>query len=222
MKKNIMLLTTLLAGSVVGQGQSTHTTVTYNNTMQPALTLELPNNTEMAEGTILQKLKQTGYDPNTKGHLFWKKDKKEGFYVFEGVSLPDLNNQKLDMYFKVVPKSNEDKANSVIYLMVSKGYDNFVSPEGDTALWNNAQNFLNSFIGRTTAFTLETDIKSQEIAVKGSESRLVKYQEDEKAMNGKMEKLRQEMAENHSNQQKQKTDIEDQRKKLEQMKAARQ
>jgi hypothetical protein len=222
MNKNYMLLTTLLSGAVVAQAQSVHTTVTFNNTMQPALSLELQNNTEMTEGTILQKLKQTGYDPNTKGHLFWKKDKKEGFYIFDGVSLPDLNNQKLDMYFKVVPKSKEDKASSVIYLMVSKGYDNFVSPEGDTALWNSAQNFLNSFVDRTTAFTLETDIKSQEKVVKESENRLVKYQDNEKELNTKMEKLQQEIADNHSSQQKQQADIESQRKKLEQMKSTRQ
>jgi hypothetical protein len=222
MNKNIMLLSALLAASVVTDAQSLPTTVTYNNTMQPALTLELQNSVEMTEGTILQKLKQTGYDPNTKGHLFWKKNKKEGFYVFDGVALPDLDNQKLDMYFKVVPKSKEDKASSVIYLMISKGYDNFVSPEGDAALWNSAQSFLNSFVDRTTAFTLETDIKSQEKAVKESESRLVKYQEDEKELNSKMEKLQQEIADNHLNQQKQQTDIEGQRRKLEQMKSTRQ
>jgi Uncharacterized conserved protein len=217
-----MLLTTVLAGAVIVHGQSVATTVTYNNTMQPALTLVLQNNTEMTEGTILQKLKQTGYDPNTKGHLFWKKDKKEGFYVFDGVSLPDLNNQKLDMYFKVVPKSREDKASSVIYLMVSKGYDNFVSPQEDLTLWNSAQNFLNSFVGRTTAFTLETDIKGQEKAVKESEGKLVKYQEDEKGLNSKMKKLQQEIADNQRFQQEQQSDIESQRKKLEQMKSTRQ
>ena len=222
MNKNYMLLTTLLAASVVTDAQSTHTTVTYNNTMQPALALELQNNTEMTEGTILQKLKQTGYDPNTKGHLFWKKDKKEGFYVFDGVSLPDLNNQKLDMYFKVVPKSEEDKSSSVIYLMVSKGYDNFISPESDTSLWNSAQNFLNSFVDRTTAFALETDIKGQEKTVKESETRLVKYQDDEKGLNTKMEKLQQELADNHLNQQKQQADIVNQKRKLEQMKSTRQ
>jgi hypothetical protein len=222
MNKNYMLLTTLLPGVVAAQAQSAHTTVTYNNTMQPALSLELQNNTEMAEGTILQKLKQTGYDPNTKGHLFWKENKKEGFYVFEGVSLPDLNNQKLDMYFKVVPKSKEDKASSVVYLMVSKGYDNFVSPESDSALWNSTQAFLNSFVDRTTAFTLEADIKSQEKVVKESENRLGKYQDDERGLNTKMEKLQQEMADNHSNQQKQQADIESQRKKLEEMKSTRQ
>lgn len=216
-----MLLTALLAGVVVAQAQSAHTTVTYNNTMQPALTLELQNNTEMTEGTILQKLKQTGYDPNTKGHLFWKTNKKEGFYIFEGVALPDLNSQKLDMYFKVVPKSAEDKASSVIYLMVSKGYDNFVSPESDTMLWNSAQAFLNSFVDRTTAFTLETDIKSQEKVVKLSESSLIKFQDDEKELNTKMEKLQQEIAVNRSNQQKQQADIESQRRKLEQMKSTR-
>jgi len=133
-----MLIIVLVTSMIAARAQSSFTTIQFNNKMQPALVLELANNATDAEGTILQKLKQTGYNPETEGHLFWKKNKIDGFYVFNNVVLPSLSNQKLDMYFKVVQKNNEEKNNSTVYLLISTGNENFASPNGDTTLWNSS------------------------------------------------------------------------------------
>src|ERR1044071_677172 len=131
MTRSYLVILLLVAGLTTASSQTTFSTITINKKIQPGLVLQLPNNTDVAEGTILQKLKETGYTPETKGTLFWKKNKIDGFYVFNGITLPALNNQKLDMYFKVEQKSRTDKDKSTIYLLVSKGYDNFISPEVD-------------------------------------------------------------------------------------------
>ena len=144
--------------------------------------------TEDAEGTILQKLKQTGYNPETQGHLFWKKNKIDGFYVFNNVVLPSLSNQKLDMYFKVVQKNKEEKNNSTLYLLVSSGNENFASPDGDTTLWNSSKMFLNSFVEKTTAYSLEQSIKLQENTVKDSQNKLAELQNQEKDLAEKIRK----------------------------------
>jgi len=151
MKKPYMLIIVLVTGIIAARAQSSSTTIQYNEKMQPALVLELPNTTEDAEGTIIQKLKETGYNVETQGHLFWKKNKIDGFYVFNNVVLPSLSSQKLDMYFKVVQKNQEEKDNSTVYLLVSSGNENFVSTDGDTTLWNSTKVFLNSFVDNTTA-----------------------------------------------------------------------
>src|SRR3954447_6830500 len=114
MKKQYMLMLILVSGIIAARAQSSSTTIPYNTTMKPALVLELPNTTKDAEGTILQKLKETGYNPQTEGHFFWKDNKIDGFYIFKGVTLPSLSNQKLDMYFKVVQKNKEEKDNSTM------------------------------------------------------------------------------------------------------------
>src|SRR5690242_16165944 len=108
--KKISTLTVVLAGCVItAAAQSSPTSITYKEKLQPALTIQLPNTTEIAQGTILQKLKETGYDPQTKGMLFWKTNKVNDFYVFNNVQLPELSNQKLDMYFKVDKATSGDK-----------------------------------------------------------------------------------------------------------------
>jgi len=209
-----MLIIVLATSIITARAQSSSTTIQYNEKMQPALVLELPNTTDEAEGTIIQKLKETGYNAETQGHLFWKKNKIDGFYVFNNVVLPSVSNQKLDMYFKVVQKNQEEKNNSTVYLLVSSGNENFVSPDGDTTLWNSSQIFLNSFVDKTTAYSLEQHIKDQENKVKESQDKLGNLQKNEKDLADKI-------ARNQEDQKNQQLDIENQNKLLADLKLKR-
>jgi len=215
MKKQYILSIVLATSIITARAQSSFTTIEYNKNMQPALVLELPNTTNDVEGTILKKLKEIGYDPETQGHLFWKKNTIDGFYVFNNVVLPSLSAQKLDMYFKVVQKNKEEKNNSTLYLLVSSGNENFASPEGDSTLWNDSEMFLNSFVEKTTAYSLEQDIKAQENTVNDSQKKLATLQKDEKDLAKKIKKYQDDLVNNQNNQKNQQQDIENQRKLLE-------
>jgi hypothetical protein len=215
MKKQYMLITILALSIATARAQSSYTTIQYNKTMQPALVLELPYTTSDVEGTILEKLKQIGYNPETQGHLFWKKNKTDGFYLFDNVILPSLSTQKLDMYFKVVKKNNEEKNNSTLYLLVSSGNENFASPEVDSTLWNSSKMFLNSFVEKTVAYNLEQTITAQENAVKTSQKKLANLQKDEKDLEEKIKRYQNDLGNNQTNQKDQQQDIENQQKLLE-------
>jgi len=214
MKKQYLLMIVLVTGIIAARAQSSYTTIQYNDKMRPALVVELPNSTADAEGTILQKLKETGYNHETQGHLFWKKNKIDGFYVFNNVVLPSLSNQKLDMYFKVVQKNKEEKNSSTLYLLVSSGNENFASPDGDTTLWNSTKMFLNGFVEKTTAYSLEQGIKLQENTLKESQNKLIELQNQEKDLADKIRK-------NQDSQKDQQLDIGNQTKILEDLKLKR-
>jgi len=213
MKKQYLLMIVLGTGIIAARAQSSYTTIQYNDKMRPALMLELPNNPTDAEGTILQKLKEVGYNHETKGHLFWKKNKIDGFYVFNNVLLPSLSTQEMDMYLKVVQKNKEENS-SILYLLVSSGNENFASPEGDTTLWNSSKMFLNSFVEKTRAYTLEQNIKHQEITVKEFQNKLTELQSEAKDL---AEKIRQ----NQEDQKNQQLNIENHNKLLEDLKLKR-
>jgi len=209
----------LFAGIITASSQSTFTTITINKNIQPGLVLHLPNNTEVAEGTILQKLSETGYSPETKGRFFWKKNKLDGFYVFNGVTLPALNNQKLDMYFKVEQESNSNKNQSIIYLLVSKGYDNFISPDVDSVSFLAATEFLNGFVATTASYRLNLDIETQQKVVKAAENKLVDLQDDEKSLTKKIEGLQADLRNKKDDQVMQEKEIANQKIKLDALKA---
>jgi len=209
----------LCAGIATASSQSIFTTITINKNIQPGLVLHLPDNTDVAEGTILQKLKETGYSPETKGKLLWKKNKRDGFYVFNGIELPALNNQKLDMYFKVEKESKSQKEQSIIYLLVSKGYDNFISPEVDSATFLAATEFLNGFVATTASYRLNLDIEEQDKVVKIAEKKLTGLQDDEKSLVKKIEELQADLRNKKDDQVMQGKEIGNQKMKLQELKA---
>ena|SRR5687767_3724053 len=218
MTRLYLFIAFLFAGIVPALSQATFTTITINKKLQPGLVLHLPNNTDVAEGTILQKLKETGYSPETKGRLFWKKNKLDGFYVFNGITLPALNNQKLDMYFKVERESSSQKELSIIYLVVSKGYDNFISPEVDSATFLAATDFLNGFVANTASFRLNLDIEEQGKVLKSAENKLTNLQDDEKSLIKKIEGLQADLRNKKDDQVMQEKEIANQKMKLEALK----
>ncbi|HWJ26414.1 MAG TPA: hypothetical protein VNS32_07705 [Flavisolibacter sp.] len=213
-------ITTLLLGCFAAfnslYSQSSVTTISYNKTSQSALSLELPYNQDISEGFIISNLKKTGYDPETKGTFLWKQNKTNGFYVFKGVML-EGQKQGLDLYFRIEPKSKIEKEHSIIYLLVSKGNDSFLS--SDDASYKAAIKFMNGFIDQSAAYKLELDVKAQENVVKEAEQKLLDMQQDETSLNKKMEQLKTELNKNKTEQEAQQRAVENEKKKLAMLKA---
>jgi hypothetical protein len=218
MKQLFILLAFVCAATGTIVAQSEFSTVTINKKVQPGLLLNLPNNTDVAEGTLLQKLKETGYTPETTGSMFWKKNKQDGFYVFNGVQLPALNNQKLDLYFRV-EKNKSVKGSSIMYMLVSKGYDTFVSPELDSITFQAATAFLNGFLAGNASFSLQQEIEAQEKVVLNAEKKLGDLQDDEKSLLKKAEQLQANIMDNRSSREMQSKEITNQKAALEALKA---
>jgi hypothetical protein len=195
-------------------GQTMSTTINYNKTEKPGLMLLLPYKESVAEGAILENLKKTGYDPETKGKFFWKQNKVDGFYTFKNVN---LNNNLVDLYFKVDQKTRRNEQ-STIYLLVSKGDENFIT-DSDTGIYESAKKFLNGFTAETADYKLHLDVVAQENAVKDAEKKLEKLRDNEKDIEKKISQLQDDLKKNRENQVSQAANIEAEKKKLEELKA---
>lgn len=218
MKQTIFTLILLLCINGLLQAQSFPAQVKYDKDMQPGLKLELPYSTAVSEATILKKLEDIGYKPETKGELFWKKNTVNGFYVFKDVSLPALNGFRVDLYFDVKTKSRHEKDKSVMSLLVSKGGESFVSAETDNNTFNAASLFLNGFVSETEVYKHNLDINKQEESVKDAEKKMSNLKDDEKKLNKKILDTQRDLEDNIKEQQKQFLDIESQKLKLEELK----
>lgn len=203
------------------RSQSSQTTIEYNKTMQPALRLELANSPENVKTLILKRLKLAGHKPETTGYWFWKNDEPDGFYVFTGVILPSMTNQKLDMYFKIASKDNSVKDSSIVYMLVSTGKEHFPLPDSDTTLWKNTTDFFNGFSENSLAYTLEQDILRQENIIAISQKNLSILRTDEKNLEGRMKQMQVELKNNQRNQTNQQTAIDEQKMVLENLKDKR-
>lgn len=202
--------------------QSVSTSIKYDKDNKQGLMLYLPYSQDVAEGTILSKLKEIGYQPETKGSLFWKQNKVNGFYAFKGVTLRGDNPQVVDLYFKVDRRGSKKDNQSVMYLLTSKGSENFVNDASDVAAYTAAQNFLNGFTSETATYKHTLDVQAQEDVVKKAEKKLSDLQNDEQDLNKKIAKLQDDLQKNKSNQTSQQSTIEAERKKLEDLKQVKQ
>lgn len=210
----------LLLG-VAASAQSVSTTVKFNKTDKPALMLYLPYNEQVAEGTILTKLKEIGFEPESKGSLFWKQNKVDGYYVYKGVVLKGDKNELVDLYFKVDRRGNKRDNQSVVYMMTSKGAENFVTSTTEPQVYTAAQNFLNGFVSETATYKHTLDVQAQEGVVQKAEKKLTDLLSEEQDLNKKMVKLQEDLAKNKQNQTQQQATIEAERRKLADMRLAK-
>lgn len=202
--------------------QSSPTIVKYNKTSKPALMLLLPYTEEIAEGAIVQKLKEIGYNPESKGSLFWKKNTIDGYYVFKGVALRDLNGEVVDLYFKVDRKSKKEKEQSYIYMMVSKGDEQFISSETEPSVFSSSTRFLNSFTEYGASYKMDVDIQNQDEAVQAAQKKYTRLRDDEADYVKKIADLESKLKNNREQQETQLKVIEAEKKKLEDLRGKKQ
>jgi hypothetical protein len=163
-------------------------------------------------------LKEIGFEPQSSGSLFWKQNKVNGFYVYKGVVLKGDNLQPVDLYFKVDRRGSKKDAQSVMYLLTSKGNENFISDATDAATYSAAQKFLNGFTSETASYKHTLDIQTQDETVKKAEKKLADLQSDERDLNNKLSKLQEDLRKNKEAQVSQQATVEAERRKLDELK----
>ncbi|MEO5675507.1 MAG: hypothetical protein ABIQ74_12765, partial [Chitinophagales bacterium] len=87
--------------------------------------------------------------------------------VYKGVTLSEINVPKIDIYTKVEKGASANT--SIVYMAVSKGYDNFISPESDSNTMEQVKNFLNSLVKDANMYSIDLLISSHSEALKKDE-----------------------------------------------------
>ena len=221
-KMKAILTTLLFLFCLHASAQSISTAVQYDKGTKQGLMLYLPYSEEVAEGTILAKLKEIGFEPETKGSLFWKQNKVNGFYVYKGVVLKGDNPQVVDLYFKVDRRGSKRDNQSVMYLLTSKGGENFISESSDATAFVATRQFLNGFTTETATYKHTLDVQAGEEAVRKAEKKFADLQADEQDLTKKIAKLQDDLRKNKEAQETQKATIDAEKKKLEEMRNTKQ
>lgn len=177
----------------------------------PATVTDVPQSASATEAAILQKLAQMGYKPK----------ETKGVYVLKGVKIPEISQEQIDVYFKVERKSRKEKDESIVYFVVSKGYENYVKSTDDPVLNQSIRTYTQNFTSWAEAEALEREIKSQEDAVKSAEKRAADLQDESENLLKRKKKLEEDIEDNRKSIEKQKQEVETQRKTLDVLKAKR-
>ncbi|XZF14404.1 hypothetical protein ACTHGU_21690 [Chitinophagaceae bacterium MMS25-I14] len=162
-----------------------------------AVVADYDYDSKAVEAALSEKLaSQTGKGSNSKGYRY-----------FQAVTVPELTQDKVDLYYKV----ESEKGKAVVTMLISKGYDNFITPEKDPTTFDNMKQFLVSTLpAQVKQHNLMLDIARQEEIVKNAEKKYGNSVDDGK-------KLQRQIDDNTAQQTSLKSTVEAEKAKLDDM-----
>ncbi len=209
--KYILAFVMVLLSAATVTAQSTTATVEYLKVNRQAVVNEIPFPEKTIRDAIDNRMQQMGY----------KGKESKGFMVYKGVKLADIGNDSYDLYFMADRLSRKNKDNSTLTLLISKGFESFISDSTDAAVMNNAKKYLDSIKLMIAAYDLELQIQAQEDAVKKADKKYTNLVEDGDNLEKKRKSIEKDIEDNKKDQANQKTETEKQRQILETLRGKR-
>lgn len=204
-----LILSFAFCTAVVAQSRTA--TVEYLKVNRQAVVTELTFPEKTIKDAIDDKMGKMGY----------KGKESKGFMVYKGVKMPELGNDTYDLYFMADRKSRKDKESSTLTLMITKGFDSFVSDSSDSRVINNAKNYLDSIRNMIAAYDLEQQIVAQEDAVKKADKKYTNLVDDAASLEKKRKNIEKDIEDNKKDQANQQAETEKQKQILETLRGKR-
>ncbi len=209
--KRILLAAVILFTTITAGAQARTATADYNKTMQPAVEIEIPFEEKTVMKSLVEKMEKKGY----------KGKENKGYMVFKGVTMPELGAGTYDLYFKTERKSRKEKDVTIFTMLVSNGYEKFISEVDNAELHEKMKSFVSAHTEQATAYDLELQIKEQQEATDKAAKKYNNSVEDGQDLVKKKEKIEKEIVENTQKQAELKAESEKQAQILETLKAKR-
>lgn len=150
--------------------------VRYDKTDRPGLTIEFPAASNIVETALRNHLSKAGFS---------KRNSRKGFDTYKAQNWDEISGKQVDVYTSVTGNKNT----SMVSLLVSKGYDNFVTAENDPDMFGKMQTFMSSLQDDIVQEQLKVDIAAQQDLLKNAERDLSKEQDNTKSLQKQKEEI---------------------------------
>jgi hypothetical protein len=197
----IVLITTSLSKAQVSDGK-----LTIEKVDQPAVVGTFSFSPDITTAVLQDDMKYRG---------FGKGDEKRGLYKYTGILFTDISNDKIDFYFKVEQGDKKNENTSTVYILVSKGYDNFISRANGSDIYKATVKYLEGLMAKFEEKKLALDIENQEKIVKDAEKKYNNAVDDGKDLADKKQKIEQQILENTKTQEESKAGLDKEKELLE-------
>ena len=208
----------LLGSSILLKAQTAYEDkIDYNKTKQACLMIEYNFPSLAVENAFVAKMDKLGFKGKEEKGMF---NKDKGFRVYKDALISDISPSRYNYVINVDRKSRKESDAAVLYLIIMKDDGNALSRLNTEEL-SNAKAFLANLLPDIEAANLELQITAQEDVVVKAEKKLKTLQTDKDDMEKKIKKLQDDVQQNIKDQEKQTSEIENQRKALDALKGKR-
>jgi len=215
--RKIVFSLILLAASFILKAQAYEDKIEYNKEKQACIAMDYSFPQQAVENAIVSRMNKLGYKGKEEKGMF---NKDKGFRVYKDAMIGDISASRYNYVVNVDRKSKKESDEAVLYLIIMKDDGNALSRLNTEEL-GNAKAFLTNLLPDIEAENLELQITAQEDVVGKAEKRLKTLQSDKDDMEKRIRKLQDDIKQNEKDQDKQTSEIENQRKALETLKAKR-
>lgn len=177
----LIALTTWLVTPTLSHAQAGETTVSYNKINASGYTVNVDGDKSVVTASLEDYFKKTF---NTKS------SSSKGYKMYKGVSWPEVAADKLDVYYKVDGK----KGKNTVTVLVSKGYDNFISGSSDPQIADGVKNFMNSIQQKTANTTAANAVAAAQKAMDDAQKDYDKVAKKEEELRKSKEKIEKDIA----------------------------
>jgi hypothetical protein len=206
--KIFFLTSATLFSTIAIFAQATPVSTIIEKENRNAVMIEIKQPIDITTDALQEKLQRAGL----------KEKVKKGAASYKGVILSEISKDKIDLYTKVESGPNNT---SIVYMAVSKGYNNFTSADTDTAITQNVETFLNSFVKDADNHFADVDISNQIKSENKSEKEYQKLLDEQTDLEKKKAKIDSRLVEIQNELNLRKTDIDKKKTGVEDSKTKR-
>lgn len=204
MKKAVLFFTVLFVSSFVYCQKIKEETVSLLKDKRPCLVAEYDIPSEVLENVVEDYLSKEGLK---------KPSSKSGFKLYEKAIYAKISNDAMDYYIKV----DGNKEKSKVIVVISKGYENFITiSEG--GIYSNFKDVLKNFQEVGYKAWVDEQIKEQQKVVEKAQKKYDKLVEEGKDLVKEKENIENKIQRNKSDQEGAKTQLEEEQRKLKSIK----
>lgn len=182
----VLLASACFSGTAFSQ-KAYEAQVEYDKEKRTGVVAEYNVEKKTVEEALKERLEKAGLG---------KPKSSKGFLHYPGVVWKDISTEKIDVYTRVEGK----KDNAVVSVLISKGYDNFITSGNDGNIIQNTKKFLDNFNRDITVYQLQLDINKQEAMVKKAEKEYQSSVDKGKDLATDKERLEKKIADNETEQ----------------------
>jgi hypothetical protein len=174
---------------------------------RPGLLAAFPFSEGIVENALRARLDRAGFN---------KPKTDKGFISYQAVSWPEIAPGQLDVYARVDKNSAQS---STVVLLVSKGYDNYISAASDPVISAKLQAFLTSLLPEIQAAQLRAEMAAQEDAIRAAERAYKDADDDGNRLAREKERIEKQLAENEAEKSRRASALSAEKAKLDQLRA---
>lgn len=177
-----MLTAASLLSGLFMYGQARDASVMIDNENRNAVTITIDQPEKITREALQQRLERSGL----------KERVKKGVGKYKGVTLSEISPDKVDIYTKVEAGPNNS---SVVYMAVSRGYNNFTNSAADSTITENVKSFLQSFVKDADYHFADVGITDQMSDLKKDEKRFQQLLDEQKDLEKKKMNIEKRLSE---------------------------